>query len=148
MKILSTLLCAGVCLLCMPFTAHALDPGAAVKATQVLKTTTSWNGEPIVYPQGTAEVTGLVVEIAPGGETGWHLHPVPSFALMLQGTLEVRTRDGRVKRVHAGDAFAEVRNTWHNGRNVGTVPVKLVVFYAGAVGKPVSVKEGDAAAAR
>lgn len=36
----------------------------------VLKTKTSWDGKDIEYPQGKAEVTGMIVEIAPGGETG------------------------------------------------------------------------------
>jgi hypothetical protein len=40
-----------------------------------------------------------------------------------------------VKRLEAGDALAEVVNTTHNGRNVGDVPVRLVVFYAGAAGQ-------------
>lgn len=29
----------------------------------------------------------------------------------------------------------------HNGRNTGLVPAKLVVFYAGFVGRKLSVKE-------
>jgi quercetin dioxygenase-like cupin family protein len=84
----------------------------------------------------------MVVEIAPGGETGWHLHPVPSFGMMLEGELEVHLRTGEVRRLKAGDALAEVTNTWHNGRNVGPGPVKIVVFYAGAVGQKTTVKEG------
>ena len=43
----------------------------------------------------------------------------------------MRLKDGLVKRLEAGDVLAEVVNTLHNGRNVGTVPVKLVVFYTG-----------------
>jgi hypothetical protein len=31
-------------------------------------------------------------------------------------------------------------NTAHNGRNVGTEAVKLVVFYAGSKGQPLSQK--------
>jgi len=119
--------------------ACALDPGAAVKVTEILKATASWNGKPLVYPQGKPEVTGLVIEIAPHAETGWHAHPVPSFAMVLEGTLEVTAKDGGVKRVRAGEALAEVVDTLHNGRNVGAVPVKLVVFYAGTAGEPLTV---------
>jgi quercetin dioxygenase-like cupin family protein len=122
--------------------ARALDPSAAVKASVVLKAETSWDGKPIAYPEGKPEITGMVVEIAPGGETGWHLHPVPSFGMMLEGELEVHLRTGEVRRLKAGDALAEVTNTWHNGRNVGPGPVKIVVFYAGAVGQKTTVKEG------
>jgi quercetin dioxygenase-like cupin family protein len=33
-----------------------------------------------------------------------------------------------------GEAIIEVIDTRHNGRNKGSVPVKLVVFYTGALG--------------
>ena len=112
--------------------------------TQLLKTTTSWDGKPIVYPKGDPEVTMLKVEFAPGAETGWHLHPVPSFGYVLQGTLEVTLKDGRVKRLEAGQPLPEVFDTLHNGRNVGADTVKLIVFYAGAVGVPITVKEDQA----
>jgi len=121
--------------------AFALEQSAAVKVTTVLKAQTSWDGKPIQYPSGTAEVTGMIIEIAPGGETGWHLHSVPSFAAVLEGELEVTLKDGSVKRLKSGDALAEVVNTLHNGRNVGTVPVKLVVFYTGVEGKLLTEKE-------
>ena len=124
-----------------PLNAAALDPTPTVHVTPLLKTTTSWNGRPLAYPPGPAEITGPIVEIAPGAETGWHQHPVPSFGLLLEGTLEVTLKDGQVKRLNPGEALAEVVDTWHNGRNVGTVPVKIVVFYAGTVGQALTRKE-------
>jgi quercetin dioxygenase-like cupin family protein len=127
----------------LPLGALALDNAAAVKVTPLLKTASSWDGAPIVYPEGQAEITGLLVEIAPGGETGWHEHPVPSFGMVLEGTLEVTLKSGRVKRLHAGEALAEVIDTLHNGRSVGAQPVKIVVFYAGAVGKTLTVNHPE-----
>lgn len=121
--------------------ASALEQSAVVTVSTVLKTQSSWDGKPIEYPAGKAEVTGMVIELAPGGETGWHLHPVPSFGMILEGELEVTLKDGAVKRMKAGEALAEVVNTLHNGRNVGSVPVKLVVFYAGSAGKKMTGKE-------
>src|SRR5687767_488634 len=97
--------------------AHAADTPPPVAAAQVLKTTQSWDGEPITYPAGRGEVTALSIEIQPGAETGWHHHPVPSFAVVLQGTLQVTLRDGRTRQFGPGEAFAEVVNTTHNGRN-------------------------------
>ncbi len=129
----------------LPFGAQAIEPSQTVKVTQLLKTTTSWNGAPIKYPEGQAEITSLLIEIAPGGETNWHEHPVPSFGFLLEGTLEVSLADGKKKLMKAGDALAEVIATPHNGRNVGTTPLKLVVFYAGAVDKqPLSTPRPDA----
>ena len=121
--------------------AFALDQSAAVKVSKLMQTTSSWNGAALAYPAGQAEITSLLIEIAPGGETGWHLHPVASFGYILEGELEVSLKDGTVKHMVAGQALAEVVNTLHNGRNVGKGPVKLVVFYAGAVGSTLTVKE-------
>lgn len=127
---------------------QAIEQTKAVKVSTVLKTQTSWDGQPLQYPAGDAKVTGMLIEIAPGGETGWHLHPVPSFGMVLEGELEVTLKDGRRNRLKAGDALAEVVNTAHNGRNVGTEAVKLVVFYAGSKGQPLSQKmPADPAAA-
>ena len=126
--------------LCFPVGAFALEATPAIKVTPIVKGTASWNGKPIAYPQGQAEISGMVIEIAPGAETGWHGHPVPSFGMVLEGTLEVTLEDGRKKRVGPGEGLIEVVDTLHNGRNVGAVPVKLVVFYAGAVGKALTFK--------
>lgn len=112
--------------------ALALETNNAVKVTPLLKSQTSWDGKPLQYPKGTAQITGLTVEIAPGGETGWHVHPVPSFGVLLEGELEVTLKTGERKTIKAGEALAEVVNTVHNGRNLGKTPVKLIVFYAGS----------------
>ena len=128
----------------LPFAAHAIEPSATVKVTPLLKTTQTWNGAPINYPEGQAQISALMIEIAPGGETNWHEHPVPSFGMLLEGTLEVSLTDGRKKLIKPGEALAEVIATPHNGRNVGTTPVKLIVFYAGAVDKQLTVPRPDA----
>jgi quercetin dioxygenase-like cupin family protein len=126
-------LCLGV--------ATALTDKPAVRVTPLLKTTNSWDGTQIVYPEGQAELTALLVEIAPGGTTGWHYHPVPSFAFLLEGTLEVTLADGRIKRLQSGEALAEVTNTRHIGRAVSNTPVKLVVFYASSVGQALTINQ-------
>jgi quercetin dioxygenase-like cupin family protein len=121
--------------------AFALDQSASVKVSKLMQATSSWNGAALAYPAGQAEVTALLIEIAPGGETGWHMHPVASFGYILEGELDVSLKDGTVKHMAAGQALAEVVNTLHNGRNVGKGPLKLVVFYAGASGSTLTVKE-------
>ena len=126
--------------LCAVSPALALETGGAVVATTALKTTTTWSGQKLAWPQGEAEATILKVDIAPGGETGWHLHPGPSFGIVVKGTLEVTLKDGRVKRLEEGEMLAEVVATLHNGRNVGKGPLQLVVFYPGSVGTPLSEK--------
>jgi quercetin dioxygenase-like cupin family protein len=122
-----------------PMVVFAVDENPAVKVTPLLKTSNGWDGKQIVYPEGQAEVTALLVEIAPGESTGWHQHPVPSFGFLLEGTLEITLTDGRVKRMEPGEALSEVTDTVHIGRALSKTPVKIVVFYAGAVGKALTL---------
>lgn len=136
------MLFSAILVLTVGHSAHALEPSGSVRVSTVLKAEASWDGKPIVYPEGKPEITGMVVEIAPGGETGWHLHPVASFGMVLEGELEVQLKTGEVKRLKAGKALVKVTDTLHNGRNVGPAPVKILVFYAGVVGQKLSVKEG------
>ena len=130
-------------LLFLPVVALAVEENSAVKVTVLLKTTSGWDGEQIVYPEGQAEMTALLIEIAPGESTGWHQHPVPSFAFLLDGTLEITLADGRVKRMQPGEALSEVTDTMHVGRALSKTPVKIVVFYAGSVGKALTVTQPD-----
>jgi 4-carboxymuconolactone decarboxylase len=130
-------------LLLLSTSALALEPSSGVTVTPLAKETASWDGNPIRYPDGEAEMTALLVEVAPGGQTGWHCHPVPSFAYVLEGSLEVTLDDGRVKHLEAGDVLAEVVGRLHDGRNTGSVAAKLVVFYAGAAGMPLSLRDAD-----
>ena len=102
-----------------------------VQSQENLSTTKTWDGAPIHYPSGTAKVTAAIHTIPPGVETGWHVHPVPCFALVLEGELMVELKDGRTKKLKAGDTLAEVIGTLHNGKITGKVPLKIAVFYAG-----------------
>jgi len=102
-----------------------------IQSQENLSTTKTWDGAPIHYPSGTAKVTGAIHTIPPGVETGWHLHPVPCFALVLEGELVVELKDGRTKKLKAGDTLAEVIGTLHNGKNTGKVPLKIAIFYIG-----------------
>jgi quercetin dioxygenase-like cupin family protein len=138
MKSFLTLACA-LCLV-VPLPLRALDPGLGVKAKPLVKTSESWDGTPLVYPKGEAEISGVLIEIMPGAETGWHLHPVPSFGMILEGQLTVSLKDGRTKELKTGDVIVEVVNTLHNGRNTGPSVTKLVVFYAGEKGGKLTVK--------
>ena len=102
-----------------------------VQVQENLSTTQTWDGAPIQYPSGTAKVTGAIITLTPGAETGWHLHPIPCFALILEGDLVVELKDGRTKKLKAGDTLAEVIGTLHNGKNTGKVPLKIAIFYIG-----------------
>lgn len=111
-----------------------------ITVRQLTKTTVTSNGQPIKYLKtDKPEVTAAIVEIPRGGETGWHFHPVPLYAYVLSGTLEIKTENGEIHTYHAGDAIIEMVDAAHNGKNRGNVPVKLVAFYTGGVGVPNTV---------
>jgi quercetin dioxygenase-like cupin family protein len=113
-----------------------------VEVHKLVTSTTASNGQPLTYLQsGQPEVTALVVHVPPGGSTGWHQHPVPVYAYMLEGVLNVKVKDGTTYSFKKGDAILELMNTLHNGYNPGREPASLVVFYIGAVGVPNVVKE-------
>ncbi|MBD2653483.1 cupin domain-containing protein [Synechocystis sp. FACHB-383] len=140
MKFIPSLFALATVIVCQP-RVFAFEPAETIKVNTILKTETSWDGQPLTYPEGQAEITGMIIELAPGAETGWHSHPVPSFGVLMEGELEVTLLDGQKKLIKAGEAIAEVVNTVHNGRNVGDSPVKILVFYAGATDLPITVRE-------
>lgn len=113
----------------------------AVRVEPILKTTTTTSGDPIRYPDiADPEVQSLIVEIPPGGETGWHYHPVPAYAYVLAGAIEVESEDGTKRLFKAGDSFAEMVNRRHDGRVVGAEPVRILMIVTGERGKPFSVR--------
>lgn len=111
-----------------------------IAVTPLLKTRTDAAGKAIVYPTGSPEVTAVRVEIPPGAQTGWHKHPVPCFAYILEGELHVQIAGGETKILKAGEAYAETVDVMHNGVNQGNVPVKLVMFATGVSGQPYAVR--------
>ncbi|MCX5497852.1 cupin domain-containing protein [Kaistia dalseonensis] len=113
----------------------------AVKVKRILQTETTTSGDPIRYPDVTdPEVQTLIVEIPPGGETGWHEHPVPAYAYIMAGTIEVESETGAKKTFKAGDSFAEMVGHKHDGRVVGDETVRILMIVTGEKGKPFSVR--------
>lgn len=128
-------------LLITPSTTTAADYKAGVTAKLLQKTGVTNSGQKIAYPcTDKAEVTAMSVELAPGAETGWHKHTMPVYAYVVSGTIAVELEDGKTFSFTTGDVIIEVVDTLHNGRNLGTEPVKLTVFYLGAEGTPNVIK--------
>lgn len=115
------------------------DDPPAVESKILLKTTESWDGVPIQIPEGDPEVTAVHIKIPTGQETGWHYHPIPSFAYLIEGELEIMLKNGSTKRMEQGEAIAEVTNTIHSGKNTGDNTAILVVFYIGNEGDTLTV---------
>ena len=130
-----------LCLAFVSWPAFAGEYDTGVKVDLLVKSTTASDGQKVVYAKtDNAEVTVVTVEIAPGKETGWHLHIVPVYAYIIEGTLAVEMGGGKRYEFKKGQAIIEVMNTPHNGVNIGDVPVKLVAFYTGEQGMPIVTK--------
>ena len=108
-----------------------------VTVTAVMKGSTTISGQKIEYPKTEkAEMASILVEIQPGKENGRHMHAVPTYVHVLEGTMTVEFEDGSRQTFKAGTGFLEVMNTVHSAKNLGGVPLKLLVVFAGEEGKP------------
>lgn len=120
--------------------AAALAPARTNEVYVLAKSALSWDGARLpAYPQGQPEITMLRILIPAGATLARHKHPVINAGYLVRGELTVKTDDGKVLHLKAGQALVEVVETWHYGRNEGAEPAEIVVFYAGTVGAPITV---------
>lgn len=112
----------------------ALADAKGLTAQPLLETVTTGDGHPLKYPEGQAKVSALLVELAPGGETGLHRHPMPVVGYIVSGEVTVAAQGLPERVFKAGEAFVET-TVWHNGRNLGKEPVKILAIYLGADGQ-------------
>jgi quercetin dioxygenase-like cupin family protein len=82
-----------------------------------------------IKTQGPADGYVAHVQIAPGGNTGWHSHPGLAFALVRAGTLTLYDDDFNPTFYPAGTGFVEEPGHVHIGVNEGTTDVEVVVFF-------------------
>ncbi len=113
-----------------------------VKVQVLAKSTSSGDGSRLpAYRRGKPEITILKITIPPGKQLPLHKHPVINAGVLLSGELTVTTHDNKVLYLKAGDSIVEVVNKWHYGKNEGNVPVDIIVFYAGVLNNPITIKE-------
>ncbi|HXC49976.1 MAG TPA: M15 family metallopeptidase [Candidatus Limnocylindrales bacterium] len=97
--------------------------------------------EAIRYPSSPLpQVVAQTIVLEPGQSTGWHRHGVPTFGHILSGTLEVEYATTGRRVLKAGDSLMESMNVAHNAVNLGPEPVRILVVFMGAQGKPAVVK--------
>jgi quercetin dioxygenase-like cupin family protein len=70
--------------------------------------------------------------IPPGGHTGWHTHPGPTFVAVAQGegTLYHGMAGCPTVKYGTGAGFMQPPTEVHNMRNEGSTPLVLWAFYA------------------
>ena len=116
--------------------------GENVVVETLAKSSSSWDGQALpAYPQGKPEITILRIKIPAGVQLAMHEHPVINAGVLLSGELTVVAKDNKTLHLKAGDSIVEVVNTAHYGKNEGTVPAEIIVVYAGAVDKPITIRK-------
>lgn len=76
--------------------------------------------------------------IAPGGHTGWHTHPGPTFVSVAQGegTLYHGTSGCPANKYGVGTSFFQPSTEVHNFRNEGATPLVVYALYYLPSGTP------------
>jgi len=135
------LICVICCSLLLASPVCALD-SATAQVEVLAKTSASWDQSQLPpYPDGTPEITILRIKVPPGVQLPLHRHPVVNAGVLLSGELTVTAEDDKVLHLKAGDSIVELVNKWHYGKNEGTVPAEIFVFYAGVADAPITVKK-------
>lgn len=132
-----------VCMSNIAMADHPQLPG--VKVENLLNSANSWDGTPYGhYPDNKPEISVLRYSIPAHTTLPWHTHVIPNIAYIVAGEITVEKQDSGEKRVfRAGEAMAEVVNSPHRGYT-GEQAAELVVFYAGAEGLPLVIKQDPA----
>jgi len=110
------------------------------KREVLLKTVSTWDNEKFgALNIKTPEATVLKITIDPGEALPEHRHDLVNIAYVAKGTLTVIADDGQQITMRQGQVLPELIGKYHYGRNDGTEPVELIVFYLGEQGTPLSV---------
>jgi quercetin dioxygenase-like cupin family protein len=118
------------------------DDPTGVRVSVLAEAASSWDGTPLPAYSGEAPQITILRIIIPAGTTlPMHKHPVINAGVLLSGELSVFSEDGKSLHLRAGDAVVEVVNKWHYGVNTGAGPAEILVFYAGALETPITVKK-------
>jgi quercetin dioxygenase-like cupin family protein len=115
--------------------AHATPPAGVT--TQILGSGTTLGGFKIhvdgvkVESKNAAGFTVAHLTFAPGGTTGWHVHPGPVLVLVKAGAVTKYPADDCTAQTYtAGQAFVEHGPTDENMvRNNGSVPAETIVTF-------------------
>ncbi|MDP3641801.1 MAG: cupin domain-containing protein [Bacteroidota bacterium] len=122
----------------LSLTARSQYSGLIIK--ELLRTDTTSIGQKMTYPKfSDPEVTMLKITIPPGKSTGWHKHNFPVFAYVIKGTLTVELDDHRVIKFKEDSTFAEMMNTYHNGKNMEDSDLEVIAIYLGGKGQKLSI---------
>jgi quercetin dioxygenase-like cupin family protein len=138
----------GFCFIVLLASSACAGETNTVQVDVLAKTSLSWDSNMLPsYSEGTPEVTILRIQIPPGMTLPLHQHPVINAGVLLRGQLTVVTEDQKTLHLKAGESIVEVVNKWHCGKNEGKEVAEIIVFYAGVLDKPITIKTMRAAKA-
>lgn len=125
--------------------AHADDLNthdAPYTSLTLAKSSNSWDGSPLPkYPDGTPEIAIVKITIAPGAQLPLHKHDAINAGVLLSGELTVVTETNEVLHMKPGEALIELVGKWHYGKNEGSIPAEIIVFYASTLNAPLTVSK-------
>ena len=93
-------------------------------------------------------LTGQLVELEPGGQTGRQQFRVPTYIFVIEGILTTEYQDGPVgikgAQYHAaGQSYMDNGGWWHDGFNRTQKPVKYLILHVGYPGRPDPIVRPD-----
>jgi quercetin dioxygenase-like cupin family protein len=91
-------------------------------------------GQTIAYPSGTPMVHAVIVPLAPGGQSVWHIHQTPLFGFILEGELTVDYGSKGTRVYRAGEAVLEAIDWPHQASNRGSVLTRVLAVNIGLEG--------------
>ena len=128
------------------FLSSCEEPSSKGKIEKVIlaESIKSWDGAMLPkYPTGQPKISILKFTIPPKTTMARHLHTVINAGVLLKGELTVIDEHDNVLKLKAGDPLVELVNTVHYGKNEGTEPVEIIVFYAGTEESTITIVEKD-----
>jgi quercetin dioxygenase-like cupin family protein len=101
----------------------------APRITVATRANATITGQPLGLPPSPWETVISVTDLPPGGVLPMHKHPWPRYAYVDRGRLSVTYEAaGLTREFGPGEAVVEAIDQWHEGRVVGTQPVRLIVL--------------------
>jgi quercetin dioxygenase-like cupin family protein len=151
----------GAVLLCV--VAGSLGPGGAVRATPssgFSSDTATATGVPEISiksvnlthqvrlsTKGSSDVHVTINTVLPGGYSGWHTHPGPSFVVVKSGTVTLYDGDDPTctpRTIEAGGWFTDPGGGHvHLVRNANSVDLVLTAFQIVPAGEPRRIEAAD-----
>ena len=98
----------------------------------------------MIKTRGLSDEVVRSLTIAPGGDTGWHSHPGPVFALVTAGTGSFYSAADPTftpTLFPAGTGFVESGGDVHIFRNEGSGPLEVTVLFLVPHGAPTRIDE-------